>query len=77
MDRHQVTLIIWGHHCTILFVLSTFEHIAAAAVVVVVVLKHHTQIDKYNNSGIYQMKCLDCLLKYIGQTGRKFNLRYK
>jgi hypothetical protein len=23
------------------------------------------------------MKCLDCPLKYIGQTGRTFNLRYK
>jgi hypothetical protein len=25
-------------------------------------------MDKYNRSGIYQMKCLDCPLKYIGQT---------
>jgi hypothetical protein len=44
------------------------------------ILKHHTQTDKYNNSGIYQMKCLDCPLKYskyIGQTGITFNLRYK
>jgi hypothetical protein len=23
------------------------------------------------------MKCLDCPLKYIGQTGRTFNIRYK
>jgi hypothetical protein len=23
------------------------------------ILKHHIQTDKYNNSGIYQMKCLD------------------
>jgi hypothetical protein len=23
------------------------------------------------------MKCLDCPLKYIGQTGRTFNTRYK
>jgi hypothetical protein len=27
--------------------------------------------------GIYQMKCLDCPLKYVGQTGRTFNVRYK
>jgi hypothetical protein len=40
-------------------------------------LKHHTQTDKYNNSGIYQMKCLDCPLKYTGQTGRTFSIRYK
>jgi hypothetical protein len=41
------------------------------------ILKHHTQTDKYNNSGIYQIRCLDCPLKYIGQTGRTFNIRYK
>jgi hypothetical protein len=41
------------------------------------ILKHHTQTDKNNNSGIYQMKCLDCLLKYTGQTGRTFNPRYE
>jgi hypothetical protein len=33
--------------------------------------------EKYNNRGVYQMKCLDCPLKYIGQTGRTFNVRYK
>jgi hypothetical protein len=26
---------------------------------------------------MYQMKCLDFPLKYIGQTGRTFTLRYK
>jgi hypothetical protein len=31
----------------------------------------------YNNSGIYQLKCLDCPKKYIGQTGRTFKTRYK
>jgi hypothetical protein len=41
------------------------------------ILKHHTPMDKYSNSGIYQMKCLDCPWKYIGQTGRTFNQRYK
>jgi hypothetical protein len=34
-------------------------------------------MDKYSNSGIYQMKCLDCPRKYIGQTGRTFSQRYK
>jgi hypothetical protein len=33
--------------------------------------------DKYDNSGIYRIKCLDCPMVYIGQTGRKFNTRYK
>jgi hypothetical protein len=41
------------------------------------ILKHHAQTDKYNISGIYQMKCLDCPLKYVGQTGRTFNVRHK
>jgi hypothetical protein len=41
------------------------------------ILKPKSQIDKYSRSGIYQMKCMDCPLKYIGQTGRTFNTRYK
>jgi hypothetical protein len=40
-------------------------------------LKPQPQIDKYSRSGINQMKCLDCPLKYIGRTGRTFNIRYK
>jgi hypothetical protein len=40
-------------------------------------LRHRTKTDKYNNSGIYRIKCLDCPLKYIGQTGRTFKTRYK
>jgi hypothetical protein len=36
-----------------------------------------TQTDIYGKSGIYQMKCLDCPLKYIGQTGRAFHTRCK
>ncbi|PNF26379.1 hypothetical protein B7P43_G17880 [Cryptotermes secundus] len=41
------------------------------------ILKSRPEINKYNNSGIYSMKCLDCPKEYIGQTGRKFNTRYK
>jgi hypothetical protein len=33
--------------------------------------------DKYENSGIYSMKCLDCPQQYIGQTGRPFKIRFK
>jgi hypothetical protein len=32
---------------------------------------------KYDTSGIFKLKCLDCLLQYIGQTGRSFQTRYK
>jgi hypothetical protein len=41
------------------------------------ILKPQSTIEKYNNSGIYLMKCNECPLKYIGQTGRNFNTRYK
>jgi hypothetical protein len=40
-------------------------------------LKPQPQIDKYSRSGIYQLKCIDCPLQYVGQTGRAFNARYK
>jgi hypothetical protein len=41
------------------------------------ILKLQPQTDKYNKSGIYQMKCEDCSMKYIEQTGRTFNTSYK
>ena len=41
------------------------------------ILKTKPKMSKYNKSGIYRMKCLDCHKEYIGQTGRKFNTRYK
>jgi hypothetical protein len=37
------------------------------------IVKHHPQTEKYNK---YQMKCLDCPLKYTGQTGRIFHIIY-
>jgi hypothetical protein len=37
--------------------------------------KHNT--DKYNRSGIDQIKCNSCQLKYTGQTGKNFRTRYK
>jgi hypothetical protein len=40
-------------------------------------LRHHTKTDKCYNSGIYQIKFLDSPLKYIGQTGRMYKIRYK
>jgi hypothetical protein len=35
------------------------------------------KLDKYKQSGVYQLKCLDCNKYYIGQTGRNFKQRYK
>jgi hypothetical protein len=36
-------------------------------------LRHKTKTEKYNSSGVYQMKCLDCPLSYTGQTGRTYS----
>jgi hypothetical protein len=33
--------------------------------------------NKYDRSGVYQLTCPDCSMKYIGQTGRPFSVRYK
>jgi hypothetical protein len=33
--------------------------------------------DTYNQSGSYQLKCNECPLKYMGQTGQKCNTLYK
>jgi hypothetical protein len=41
------------------------------------IIKQHPRTDRYNRIVIYQMKWLDCPLKYIGQTGRIFHTRYK
>jgi hypothetical protein len=38
MGLDQATLIIWGDHCTVHFVLSTLRHIVVVVVVVVVVI---------------------------------------
>jgi hypothetical protein len=32
---------------------------------------------KYNLSGVYQLRCTECLKRYVGQTGRTFESRYK
>jgi hypothetical protein len=39
--------------------------------------EHSSHTDKYSNSRIYQIKCLNSLLKYIWQTGWTFNVRHK
>jgi hypothetical protein len=41
------------------------------------IVKPHPQIDKYGRNGMYQIKYMDCQLKYMGQTGRMFYTRYK
>jgi hypothetical protein len=34
-------------------------------------------MDEYEKSGVYQMRCMDYPVKYIGQTGQTFQTRYK
>jgi hypothetical protein len=41
------------------------------------IIKPYWQTDNYEKSGIYRIKCLDCPLKHIGQTGRNFHTRCK
>jgi hypothetical protein len=41
------------------------------------ILRLNTVTDKYEKSGVYQMKSMSCPLKYIGQTGQSFNTRLK
>jgi hypothetical protein len=44
-------------------------------------IQSHLQIienqDKYSQSGVYEIKCGSCPLRYVGQTGRNFKTRYK
>jgi hypothetical protein len=40
-------------------------------------VKPCSQVGRYEESGIYQMKCMDWPLKYIGQTGGIFYTIYK
>jgi hypothetical protein len=41
------------------------------------ILKPYTQTDKYEKNGVYRMMCMSCPMKYIRQTKRPFNTRYK
>jgi hypothetical protein len=41
------------------------------------IVRQHPQKDEYSDRGIYQMKCLGCPFKYIGQTGSTFHTRYR
>jgi hypothetical protein len=64
----QITNILKDAHLNIAFrTQNTIENI----------LGQKTKTEEYDNSGIYQMKCLDCPMRYIGQTGRTFKVRYK
>jgi hypothetical protein len=38
---------------------------------------HNHTHDHYNNSGVYRLTCPDCGMKYVGQTGRPFRVRFQ
>jgi len=38
--------------------------------------QNHNQ-SKFDKCGVYQLTCLDCNMKYIGQTGRPFHIRFQ
>jgi hypothetical protein len=39
--------------------------------------KPHSQIDRCEKNGVHQMKCMDCQLKCVGQTGQMFYIGYE
>jgi hypothetical protein len=40
-------------------------------------MKENKKESEYSQSGIYQLQCSECPKRYIGQTGRTFEIRYK
>jgi ribosomal protein S8E len=42
----------------------------------ILTIKSEPPKNQYDNSGIYQLTCPDCQMKYIGQTGSPFKIRY-
>jgi hypothetical protein len=39
--------------------------------------KHNQRYSKYNQCGVYELKCKNCSNIYTGQTGRSFKTRFK
>jgi hypothetical protein len=33
--------------------------------------------NEFDSCGVYQLECIECNSKYVGQTGRSFHTRYK
>jgi hypothetical protein len=40
-------------------------------------LQLHNELDPYKKNGVYQLACLTCNKRYVGQTGRPFQTPYK
>ena len=40
-------------------------------------IKQETPLSKYERSGVYQLTCPECKMKYTGQTGRPFKVRFE
>jgi len=40
-------------------------------------VKQETPHSKYDRSGVYQLMCPECKMKYTGQTGRQFRVRFQ
>jgi len=38
---------------------------------------HAQTHNRFRKSGVYQLTCPDCNMKYIGQTGRSFRIRFQ
>jgi hypothetical protein len=55
-------------HIYIYIYINNFKHLLKI---------NYNRIEKCNLSGFYQLQCADCRLKYTGQTGRTFKIRFK
>ncbi len=44
-----------------------------------ILAQHNTNsnIDKFSTCGMYQLTCIDCNMKYVGQRGRPLRVRYR
>ena len=40
-------------------------------------LRSHTNQNNFEGSGVCQLTCPDCRMKYVGQTGRSFHTRFQ
>ena len=63
---YKVTVLILGSQTLTCFFID---------VIYCIIKKHGTDHSKYDKSGIYQLTCPDCKMKYTGQTGRPFRIR--
>jgi len=46
-------------------------------IVILLFKQQNNYQNKFDKRGVYQLTCPDCNMKYIGQTGRPFHVRFQ